>query len=217
MITPEIIAATRNRAKLAEFQRLTGPDWRIVPAPDRQELIAEDEITFEANAATKALALSREPGIDTLVVASDGGMLVPALGTNWNPLTTRRFAGPQATDLDRIRQLLQRAQHLQDDERTISWCEAVALAHRGTLIGVWSAESEPGMLATTFNAALLDLNPGFWMPVIWLVPRFGYRPLAVLTDTERARIEDHWYRLQAPVRRALREFGIAGETRQTSG
>jgi hypothetical protein len=50
---------------------------------------------------------------------------------------------------------------------------------------------------------LIEQQPGFWIPAVWLVPRFGNRPLAALTAAERRSIDDHWRKLQEPVRGAL--------------
>ena len=180
----------------------------VAPVPCDLPFIAAEErgSSFEAMASEKAVALSQQlqaAGRPSLTIASDGGLLIPGLGSGWNPLTTRRFAGEAASDLERAELLLRMADSLDGSQREIGWREAVAIANHGTLAGVWSAQGDPGLLASTVDGALVDLQPGFWIPAIWLVPQYGNRPLASLTAAERVSIDDHWRKLQEPVRGAL--------------
>ena len=203
-----IVAATRNQAKIAEFQRLVGPLAVVAPFPSDFQVRLTDErgSSVEAIASEKAVAFSQQlQAADrlSLTIASDGGLLIPGLGSAWNPLTTRRFAGETASDLERAERLLEITESLGDSEREIGWREAVAVANHGQLVGVWSAESEPGLLASSVDRGLIERQPGFWIPTVWLVPRFGNRPLASLTEAERQSIDDHWRKLQEPVRGAL--------------
>src|SRR6478735_4741005 len=215
----EVVAGTRNTAKLTELQRLVGDAARTVPPPPEAGEIEVDERgeTFEENAAAKALAWSRhlhDTGVASLVIASDGGLLISALA-NWNPLRSRRFAGPDATDQERAERLIEMSGSLAGDERTIYWQEAVAIADQSEVVGIWCAESAPGMLATSVDRKLIDRRPGFWIPAIWLVPQCGNRLLATLSDAERDQLDDHWQRLRAPVRQALVTMGR--ETRSNPG
>jgi len=203
-----IVAATRNQAKIVEFQRLVGHLATVVSVPVDFEFLAVDErgSSLEAIASEKAVTLSRQlqaANRPSLTIASDGGLLIPRLGAAWNPLITRRFAGEAASDLERAELLLNMAKSLDGTQREIGWREAVAIANHGRLVEVWSAESEPGLLASRVDGALIERQPGFWIPAIWLVPRFGNRPLASLTAAERQSIDDHWSKLQEPVRGAL--------------
>jgi hypothetical protein len=138
-----------------------------------------------------------------LIVASDGGLLFPALRDAWNPTRTRRFAGSGATDQDRAAALLALAAHLTGPDRTIGWRESLALARDGRLLRQWSAESPPGILATRAEPALIAAGHGFWLPALWLSPDHDNRPLAPLTPAERAARPDHWYHLGTALREAL--------------
>lgn len=207
-----IIAATSNPAKLQELQRLTGELATVVPLslnvndPAWAEMDDETGTTIEEIAASKATGWSRllaARGLDSLTIASDGGLEIPALGAAWDPRRTRRFAGEGATDLERSERLLNLASGLSDDERVISWREAVAIADQGRLLGVWSASGPPGRLARTLRADLLERAPGFWVPALWEVPAFSFRRLAELTREERDRLGDHWSMLREPVHAAL--------------
>ncbi len=204
----KIVAATSNRAKFAEFQRLVGVLALVdaVPPDFQPPGVEEPGNSFEEIACEKAVSLSRQleaTDRSSLTIASDGGLLVPGLQSAWNPLRTRRFAGDDASDIDRARLLLNLTELLDESQREIGWREAVAIANHGQLVGVWSAESEPGVLASSIDRELLDRQPGFWIPAVWLVPRFGNRPLASLTAAERQSIDDHWHKLQEPMREAL--------------
>ncbi len=167
----------------------------------------EDETgeTIEAIAAGKATAWSQRIdeilGVGSLVVSSDGGLLMPALGSGWDPTKTRRFAGSNVNARARADALIRLTSHLDGDQRQIGWREAVAFARRGEVVGVFVAESAPGYLAGDYDPALLDAD-GFWMPALWICPEFGGRRLAELTPEERAHRDDHWSLLRRQVQRA---------------
>jgi len=208
----KITAATTNPAKLLELRRLIGDLASVVPLPfvadDPAWTEPPDELgeTIEKIAASKAAGWSRvlaARGLDSLTIASDGGLLIPTLGDAWDLRRTRRFAGEGASDRERSQCLLDLAIDLPDDERTISWQEAVAIADQGRLVGVWSASGATGRLARTLRPDLLEHAPGFWVPALWEVPAFNFRRLAELTPDERERLGDHWTELRASVRAGL--------------
>ena len=60
----------------------------------------ETGATHEENARLKAEAWSQAAGLPAL--ASDGGLVIPALGDDWLSLHTHRFAGEDADDDARI-------------------------------------------------------------------------------------------------------------------
>jgi inosine/xanthosine triphosphate pyrophosphatase family protein len=196
-----LLAATRNPAKLAELRRLVEEQVTVDPLPNdiSQQIGDEAGGTIEEIASGKAVTVSRHVA-GQLVIASDGGLLVPALGDAWQPVFTRRFAGERGDDLTRAIRLLEMATHLRGAERSIGWREAVAVARDGALLTSWSAESAPGTLATTVAAEQVEAGGGFWIPAIWRCPELGGRVLAELSADERNRRDDHWRRLAAPVR-----------------
>jgi inosine/xanthosine triphosphate pyrophosphatase family protein len=215
MIAVRLTAATANPAKLREIQRMAGDVATVVPLPlDPDDpafaaLSSERGASIEEIAVAKATGWSRallERGLASLTIATDGGLLIPALGEAWDPRRTRRFAGDRASDLDRSGRLLALAADLTGPERRIAWVEAVAIADRGTLVGVWSASGRPGRLASTLRPDLLEQHPGFWVPALWEVPERDGRRLAELTDDERERLGDHWAALREPVREGLRTY-----------
>jgi inosine/xanthosine triphosphate pyrophosphatase family protein len=205
-----IVAASTNRAKRVKLQEVVGSVGLVVGPPKdispqlRRELAHSEEAgSIALNARAKALAWSRAlPG--ELVVATDGGLVVPELGNRWDPARTRRFAGESATDEARARALLALAAGLTGDQRRISWREALVLARDGQVLGQWFAESIDGVLAAEVDPALIHAGDGFWIPAIWLCPNVGGRPLAAVSPAEQAVCQDHWTKLAMPFRRALR-------------
>ena len=93
-----------------------------------------------------------------LVIASDGGLVIPALGDNWESRYTHRFAGPAADDRERARRLLEVMGPLRGDERSASWVEAVALADRGEVLASWSLTGATGYIVEADAAGRGDVR-----------------------------------------------------------
>ncbi len=180
-----LVVATRNPAKIAAIGRWL-PRHELRAAPhDISGETSETGSTVAANAVSKVETLSaRLPGV--LVVATDGGLLVPALGDRWDPLRTHRFAGPDASAANRARALLRLAGDLRGVDRAVGWREALAVAVDGR-----------HELATTLHESLLGAAPAFWVPAIWRCPECGGKRLADLTPEEQATRLDHWMQLGA--------------------
>ncbi len=205
-----VTAGTRNGTKVQELARLLDGLAYLAPLPLDISLEHQndgDEVgeTIEAIAAAKAAAWSRRLqalGSDPLVVATDGGVLLPAMGKGWDPTRTRRFAGEHADARARADALIALANQLDRDQRRIGWREAVAIARRGEVIALFAAESDPGVLAGDYDSALVDAGE-FWVSALWICPEFGGRRLAELTVRERASRDDHWSRLRPQLQRAF--------------
>ena len=202
-----IIAATDNPSKIDQVARLVAGLADVTPPPTDRATDVEDDAetgtSFEEVARAKAATWSRATGTDDLVVATDGGLLVPALGAAWDPLRTRRFAGAGASNRARADALLRLAAELEGDERRIFWREGLAVARDGRVLVAWEASGPPGLLASDYDPADLEAADGFWMPTIWLCPEFDNRRLADLTAAEAATRNDHWARLGRALRRFL--------------
>ncbi len=201
-----ITAATRNPAKIKELSGLLDGIARVELGPHdispeiQNEPAAETGESVDEIARAKAIAWSRTIGDDRLVIATDGGLLIPAVDRDWNPVKTRRFAGEKASDLDRARALISMTAQLASAARQIGWRESVTIARKGVIAGQWTAESDPGFLAVKVDECLVASCNGFWVPAIWRCPEFEGRLLAELSDSDRAQRIDHWTRLRALVR-----------------
>jgi inosine/xanthosine triphosphate pyrophosphatase family protein len=198
------LLATTNTAKLERLRWLMeGLPYRLLTPSDVDPLVhpnvPEDEGDFAANAAQKAGRWSAAAG-GILTLASDGGMAIPALGTRWDALRTRRQAGAGASDDDRIRHLLNLMHGMQGEERHVVWSEAIALARAGVVLAVWVEQGDGGLV--TEDAPDAGAERGFWTERVRWYPALGKR-LCELSDQERARIHDVWPHLRSRIRAEL--------------
>jgi XTP/dITP diphosphohydrolase len=105
-LSRRLLLATRSRHKAAELRELLGLDDVELVTPDDLGVEGEpveDALTFAANAEIKARYYAERSGVPTL--ADDSGLEVDALDGGPG-VTTKRYAGPQATDEDNNRKLL---------------------------------------------------------------------------------------------------------------
>lgn len=134
----KILIASSNVGKAREFQSLAvGHAIDIDPLPDFALLPSFEETapTFAENAAGKALHYSRfttDP-----VLADDSGLVVPALG-GAPGVQSARYAGPNATDADRCRKLLDAMHGKSGNERRARFVCVLALAHNARAIAIVS-------------------------------------------------------------------------------
>lgn len=203
MPTPFLLATT-NAAKLERLRWLVeGLPYRLLTPRDLTSLeypdVPEDEGDFAANAAQKAGRWSAAAG-GILTLASDGGMAIPALGTRWNAVRTRRQAGAGASDDDRIRHLLNLMRGMHGEERRVVWHEAIALARAGVVLAAWVEQGDGGLVVE--EAPDVGAERGFWTERVRWYPALGKR-LCELTDQERERVHDVWPRLRSRIRAEL--------------
>lgn len=154
--------------------------------------------------ASKALHYSH--AANSLAIASDGGLNIPALGDRWDPLQTHRFAGEDASEEERARALLKMMEGLHGDQRRAFFVEAVALAHRGDLLGEWEAQGEDALVAEAMPDRLI---PGFWAGSLLYYPRLGKSGLQLAPETLDPRRGDRpvaLTRLQPAVQECLRQW-----------
>jgi XTP/dITP diphosphohydrolase len=144
-----LLVASSNPGKLREYQALAGAadatlsratiDLAFIPNFDSLPLFEEIWPTFAENAAGKALHYSRlAKGI---VIADDSGLVVPALGGAPGVLSAR-YAGPGASDMDRMHKLLSELRVKKADDRQAKFVCVVAVAEAGNLRGLFSAAAE---------------------------------------------------------------------------
>lgn len=121
----ELILATNNPHKVEEFSRILAPLGIVVRS--QKEVcpgleVEETGTTFAENARLKAEAVFRATGL--AAVADDSGLCVDAL--NGAPgVFSARFAGPGATDAQRIARLLDELREVPDDCRTARFVSAI--------------------------------------------------------------------------------------------
>ena len=204
MSSPAILLATGNADKQRMLRRLLEglPVTPALPA-ELGVFAAPDESgdTHEAIAQAKAQEWSRVAGIPA--IASDGGLLLPSLGANWESRYTRRFAGPAADDAERQRRLLALLEPYAGDDRNAAFVEGLAIAEGGQTVASWEVRGATGRIVDTLadaGGAAADGN-GFWVFPLWHFAEYG-RTYDRLTEVERAGLGDHWETL----RRLVQEF-----------
>jgi XTP/dITP diphosphohydrolase len=115
----DLIIATSNFHKVREFRAFLAPLKRFVlysltdfPGYEPPE---ETGVTFEENALLKARHAAKH--LKKLALADDSGLVVPAL--NGAPgVFSARYAGPNKTDLDNRKKLLQEMAGLEGQMRS---------------------------------------------------------------------------------------------------
>lgn len=116
-IAREVVLATRNRGKLEEIRILLAPFGILMrPLDDFPEVpeIVEDGDTFHDNVRKKARTVARLTG--RLAIADDSGLVVDALDGRPG-VHSARYAGPDATDADRVAKLLEELRDVPEAER----------------------------------------------------------------------------------------------------
>jgi XTP/dITP diphosphohydrolase len=167
-----LLVASSNSGKLREYQALAVPagaavgaaiDLQFIPHFDSLPIFEEIWPTFAENAAGKALHYSRFA--KGRVIADDSGLVVPALGGAPGVLSAR-YAGPGATDMDRIHKLLSEMRGKKGDERQARFVCVVGVAEEGNMRGLFSAAAEGIILEEPRGADGFGYDPVFYFPAL---------------------------------------------------
>lgn len=119
------VMATHNPNKLLELQRILEPLHIEVTTADLQE-VEETGTTFAENAYLKAKAACEQTGLPA--VADDSGLVVDAL--NGSPgVYSARYAGPDATDAQRMDKLLHELDGVPAEQRTARFVSAICVVY----------------------------------------------------------------------------------------
>jgi XTP/dITP diphosphohydrolase len=164
----QLFVASSNPGKLREYRALAEPfgaavDLAFLPNFDSLPVFEEIWPTFAENAAGKVLHYSRfAPGI---VIADDSGLVVPALG-GAPGVHSARYAGPGASDADRIRKLLGEMRGKTGEERRARFVCVVAVAEAGNMLGLFSASAEGVLLDEARGRDGFGYDPIFYFPAL---------------------------------------------------
>ena len=177
----KLLLATTNAGKLAELSELLADAPRVLVSLadvgiDRE--VDEPGETLEENAAHKARSYARLSGLPTL--ADDSGLEVDALGGEPG-VRSSRYAGPGATDADRIAFLLGKLQNIPQERWTARFRCVMALAEPGRPLALFAGRCEGRIVAVPRGAN------GFGYDPIFLVDGAG-RTMAELTSAEKNRV-----------------------------
>ena len=200
-----ILLATGNSDKQSAFRSvLDGLQLRPVTPGEIGVTVTtgEDGDTHEAIALEKAVEWSKAGS--TLAIASDGGLVIPALGPAWESRHTRRFAGPDVDDSQRVDRLLELMEPYKGADRSASWAEALAIAYQGRPLASWELLGATGEIAQSRQPGPV---PEFWAFTLWNFPQHG-KTYNELTPQELESLNDHWTRLGQLVRRFFRSIYV---------
>ena len=166
----KLFLASSNPGKLAEYRALAAayaislpielallPDFEALPA------FEENAPTFAENAAGKALHYSRQT--DGLVFADDSGLVVPSLG-GAPGVHSARYAGPQATNSQKIEKLLGELRDRTGAERAAYFICAIALAKRGRAMAIVTDRVDGEILEAPRGSGGFGYDPVFYFPAL---------------------------------------------------
>jgi XTP/dITP diphosphohydrolase len=163
-----LFVASSNQGKLREYRALAQPagasvELAFIPNFDALPVFEEIWPTFAENAAGKALHYSRfAPGV---MIADDSGLVVPALG-GAPGVHSARYAGPDASDADRIRRLLGEMRGKNGEERQARFVCVVAAAESGRMRGLFSSSAEGILLEEPRGEDGFGYDPVFYFPAL---------------------------------------------------
>jgi XTP/dITP diphosphohydrolase len=163
-----LLVASSNQGKLREYRALAEPagatvDLAFIPDFDSLPVFEEIWPTFAENAAGKARHYSRFA--EGLVIADDSGLVVPALG-GAPGVHSARYAGPGASDADRIRKLMGEMRGKKKEERRAHFVCVVAVAESRKVRGLFSASSQGILLEEPRGQHGFGYDPIFFFPAL---------------------------------------------------
>src|SRR5215468_3640733 len=121
----------------------------------------ENAPTFAENAAGKALYYSLHCG--ETVFADDSGLVVPAL--NGAPgVLSARYAGPGASNEQRIAKLLDELRNKKGGERVAYFVCVIAAAYQGRAVAIVSARVDGEIPAAPLGTGGFGYDPVFFFP-----------------------------------------------------
>ena len=163
-----LFVASSNEGKLREYRALAAAagapiGLALIPNFEAMPPFEEEASTFAENAAGKALHYSRFA--QGLVIADDSGLVVPALG-GAPGVRSARYAGPNASDADRIQKLLHEMQGKEGEDRLARFVCVLVLAEAGEARGVFSASTEGLLLDAPHGQNGFGYDPVFFFPAL---------------------------------------------------
>ena len=200
-MVPRVLLATTNLAKSEHLASICeGLSLELINGAEIANISGVDELgaSHIGIAVQKAIVWSQRYPL--VALASDGGLVIPALGNNWDSTLTHRFEGRAVTDEERASRLLSRMRDLPRVERMAYWAESIAIARNGILICAWETEGLCGVIGEDYRPDP-ETPAGFWADALWETTD-GRRRWELL-DEEQSPGADPWSQLRGPVRELL--------------
>ncbi len=160
----KLLLASGNEGKLKEFRVLASGhalEMELLPNFAAIQEFPENAPTFAENAAGKALYYSRHS--EQLVFADDSGLVVPALGGAPGVLSAR-YAGPGATNEQKIAKLLGELRGKSDAERAAHFVCVITVARSGRACVVVSGQVNGVILEEPRGSGGFGYDPIFYFP-----------------------------------------------------
>jgi XTP/dITP diphosphohydrolase len=166
----KLFLASSNPGKLAEYRELAGAsttshhvELELIPSFDDLPVFEENAPTFAENAAGKALHYSRR--VNGLVLADDSGLVVPSLG-GAPGVHSARYAGPGATNPQKIDKLLGELHGKTGVDRAAHFVCAITLAARGRVMAVVTDRVDGEILEAPRGLGGFGYDPVFYLPLL---------------------------------------------------
>jgi XTP/dITP diphosphohydrolase len=178
MQVTKLFLASSNIGKLWEYLELargSGVTIELLPRFGEFPSFEESAPTFAENSVGKALHYSRFA--DEAVLADDSGLVVPVLD-GAPGVFSARYAGPGASDADRLQKLLREMRGKEGAERRARFVCVTAVARAGRAIAVVS-DLARGVITEEPRG-----DGGFGYDPIFLFEQLG-RTYAELTPAEK--------------------------------
>ena len=177
---PQLLIATHNKGKLRELTELLGDvPYELVSLGDLEihHDVDETGVTFEQNATLKAETYCDLAGIKTL--ADDSGLEVDALGGEPG-VRSARYAGPDATDSERVEYLLNKLNGTDPGAWSARFRCVIAIAEPGRPTSLYQGSCE-GRIASEPRG-----DNGFGYDPIFLFPEIGLTMAELSTDRKNS-------------------------------
>jgi XTP/dITP diphosphohydrolase len=162
--TTKLFIASGNRGKLKEFRDLAaGHAMELELLPNYSSLaeFPENAPTFAENAAGKALYYSRRS--EQMVFADDSGLVVPSLG-GAPGVHSARYAGPGASNEQKIEKLLREMRGKTSAERAAHFVCVITVARSGRACMVVSGQVNGVILEEPRGSGGFGYDPIFYFP-----------------------------------------------------
>ena len=167
-LLPKLLIATHNTGKLRELTELLGDvPYELVSLGDLgiHHDVDETGVTFEQNATLKAETYCELAGIKTL--ADDSGLEVDALGGEPG-VRSARYAGPDATDAERVEYLLDKLNGTDPDTWSARFRCVIAIAEPGRPTLLYQGSCEGRIVSEPRGDNGFGYDPVFLFPNIGL-------------------------------------------------
>ena len=170
----QILLASTNPAKIHRlsglFQQLEVDLLTPQDLTGSGEGIEENGMSHLAVACSKAANWSKKT--KAITIATDGGVLIPILGKDWESYRTKRNTGGAGTDDEtRAKRLLKSLQVHPHSKWRASFCEAIAVAREGIILSAWESTGLDCHISDSYTPSP-ERQEGFWVYGLLQFPEF---------------------------------------------